>query len=36
MDANSINSLKENFRVRNIEVEYFETLDQVKNHILKS
>lgn len=35
MDANSINSLKENFRVRNIEVEYFETLDQVKNHILK-
>jgi len=35
MDTNTINKLKENFRMRNIEVECFEDLTEVKNHILK-
>lgn len=35
MDINIVNKLKENFSMRNIEVEYFEDLSEVKNHILK-
>lgn len=35
MDINIVNNLKENFKLRNIEVEYFETLEEVKLNILK-
>ncbi|WP_346961866.1 lactate utilization protein [Clostridium sp.] len=35
MDINIVNKLKENFRMRNIEVEYFEALSEVKENILK-
>jgi len=34
MDIEMINRLKENFRLRNIEVEYFENLEDVKKYIL--
>jgi len=34
MDIEVINRLKENFRLRNIEVEYFVTLEDVKSYIL--
>lgn len=34
MDEMKLIKLKENFRLRNIEVSYFETLDEVKGHIL--
>ncbi|WP_346938800.1 lactate utilization protein [uncultured Clostridium sp.] len=35
MDINTINKLKESFKRRNIEVEYFKTLNEVKENILK-
>ena len=34
MNEENFIKLKENFRLRNIEVEYFETLENVKSHIL--
>ncbi|URZ02395.1 lactate utilization protein [Clostridium felsineum] len=34
MNIESISKLKENFKLRNIEVEYFETLEEVKSNIL--
>lgn len=34
MDTNTINKLKESFKIRNIEVEYFKTLNEVKENIL--
>ncbi|WP_346897883.1 lactate utilization protein [Clostridium sp. UBA7503] len=34
MDTNTINRLKESFKIRNIEVEYFKTLNEVKKNIL--
>lgn len=34
MNIETINKLKENFKLRNIEVQYFETLEDVKAHIL--
>lgn len=34
MNIEIINKLKENFKLRNIEVEYFETLEDVKSYIL--
>ncbi|MBE5967137.1 MAG: lactate utilization protein [Lachnospiraceae bacterium] len=36
MDIESIRKLKENFKLRNIEVEYFETLEEVKSYILNT
>lgn len=36
MDIEKINKLKNNFKSRNIEVEYFETLEDVKSYILNS
>jgi len=35
MDINIVNKLKESFKIRNIEVEYFKTLNEVKENILK-
>lgn len=34
MNAEVINKLKKNFELRNIDVEYFETLSEVKKYIL--
>lgn len=34
MNEEKLFKLRENFRLRNIEVEYFETLEDVKSHIL--
>lgn len=34
MDTNTINKLKGSFKIRNIEVEYFKTLNEVKENIL--
>ncbi|MFZ5354852.1 MAG: lactate utilization protein [Bacillota bacterium] len=34
MNDNHIKELIENFKLRNIEVEYFETLEEVKKHVL--
>lgn len=34
MNVEKLNKLKENFKLRNIEVEYFETLEDVKSYIL--
>lgn len=34
MDIEKINKLKKNFKLRNIEVEYFETFEEVKSYIL--
>lgn len=34
MDEMKLNRLKENFKLRNIEVSFFETLDESKRHIL--
>lgn len=34
MKNDNYNKLKENFKLRNIEVEYFETLEEVKSYIL--
>ncbi|GFP76361.1 lactate utilization protein [Clostridium fungisolvens] len=34
MNIETINKLKENFKLRNIEVQYFETLEDVKSYIL--
>lgn len=36
MDEEKLRKLKENFKLRNIEVEYFETLEDVKSCILNS
>lgn len=36
MNIENINKLKENFKLRNIEVEYFETLEEVKSYILNT
>jgi L-lactate utilization protein LutC len=36
MNIESIFKLKENFKLRNIEVEYFETLEEVKSYILNT
>lgn len=36
MNIESINKLKENFKLRNIEVEYFETLEKIKSYILNT
>jgi L-lactate utilization protein LutC len=35
MDINTVNKLKENFKMRNIEIEYFESLKEVKLSLLK-
>lgn len=34
MDVEKLDKLKENFKLRNIEVEYFKTLEDVKSYIL--
>jgi L-lactate utilization protein LutC len=34
MDVENINKLKKNFKLRNIEVEHFLTLEEVKNYLL--
>lgn len=36
MNIETINKLKENFKLRNIEVQYFETLEDVKSYILNT
>lgn len=36
MDTEKINKLKKNFKARNMEVEYFDTLEEVKSFILKT
>jgi L-lactate utilization protein LutC len=36
MDINTVNKLKENFKMRNIEIEYFESLKEVKLSLLKT
>ncbi|MBK1809484.1 lactate utilization protein [Clostridium sp. YIM B02505] len=36
MNSETINKLKENFKLRNIEVQYFETLEDVKSYILNT
>lgn len=36
MNIKNISKLKENFKLRNIEVEYFETLEEIKSYILNT
>ena len=36
MNIQQLNQLKKNFKARNIEVEYFQTLEEVKGYILKT